>query len=201
MKEITEQHRTKWLFRSSVGDVVLRKLSQVDRDEVNIEFFKQRPELIPVLREAEYLNGLLERGIPLNPEHMKKLEDCGKELRVQQRLFSMECFILPDGKDDKGEDKWMHAFATPEDYDAFLTALNEEEIGRVYTLLNELTSIRPASVSCAALLLVAKEFGIPIAKDLTMGNMTAEQAEVLANTLVKRGEAVEKEIEKVRDAQ
>ena len=196
MDEISEQHRTKWLFRSSVGDVILKKLGQMDRDRISVDFFEQRPELIPILKEADYLNRLMERGIPLNPEHMKKLEDCGRNLRVQQRLFSMACFVLPDG-----DDKWKPAFETLEDYDAFLTALNEEEVNRLYTFLTELTSIRPASASCDALLLVAKEFGIPIAKDLTMGNMTAEQAEVLANTLVKRGEAVEKEIEKVRGAQ
>jgi hypothetical protein len=201
MKSVTEQHRKKTLFRSSVGDVVLRKLSQMDRDDINTDFFQQRPQLIPALKEAERLNELRRRGIPLNAEHMNRLEDAARELRPQQRLYAMACFVLPDGKDEKGEDKWKHAFETLEDYDAFLTALDADEVERLYAHLTELTSIKSASATCDALLMVAKEFGIPIAKDLTLENMTAEQAEVLMNTLVKRGEDMQEAIEKAQDAQ
>lgn len=200
MGKIIDQHRKKWLFRSSVGDVVLEKLSQIRRDDVNIDFFEQRPELVSVLKEAERLNEFARRGAPLNAEHMKKLEDAARTLRPQQRLFSMACFVLPDGKDDKGEDKWKPAFETLEQYDAFLTALNSEEVERVYTLLNELTSIQSASASCAVLLTVAKEFGIPIAKDLTLENMTAEQANILVNTLVEQTKETTKAIEAAQDA-
>lgn len=199
MKSISAQHRIKWLFRSSVGDVVLQKLSQMERDRINVDFFGERPELVPTLKEVERLNDIKRRGIPLNDEHMKKLEDYGRALRPQQRLFSMACFVLPDGKDETGRDKWKPAFETLEQYDAFLTALDGDEITKIYIFLSELTSIRSASASCEILLMVAKEFGIPIAKDLTMENMTAEQAEVLANTLVKRGEEIERQIEKAKE--
>jgi hypothetical protein len=183
MDEYIKSYKKRWAFRTSIGDVVLKKLGQLDRDRISVEFFENKPELIEILKEAQTLRDFQRRGIPLDENHLTKLESCGKQLRNQQRLFSMACFVEPK-------------FADLEEYDAFLTALNAEEVDKLYTLLSELTSVRSATASCEILLTIAKEYGIPISKDLTLENMTAEQADILVNTLEKKGELIKREIEK-----
>ena len=90
-------------------------------------------------------------------------------------------------------------FTILEEYDAFLTALDAEEITKLYTLLSELTSIRSATASCEILLTIAKEHGIPLSPGLTLETMTAEQADVLVNTLEKKGELMKREMEKIAE--
>ena len=120
----------------------------------------------------------------MDTAHLEKIENCGRLLRDQQRLFSMACFAEPVFKD-------------LEEYDAFLTALNSEEVEKLYALLGELTSVRSATASCEILLTIAKEYGIPISKDLTLENMTAEQADILVNSLEKKGELIKKEMDRI----
>jgi hypothetical protein len=117
---------------------------------------------------------------------MTELENCGALLRDQQRLFSMACFENPK-------------FVSLEDYDAFLTALDAEEVTKLYVLLSELTSVRSATASCEILLTIAKEYGIPLSNDLTLENMTAEQADILVNTLEKKGELMKREMDKIAE--
>ena len=184
MDEYIKSYKKRWAFRTSIGDVVLKKLGQLDRDRIAIEFFENKPELIEVLKEANTIRDFQRRGVPLDAAHLEKMENCGRLLRDQQRLFSMACFAEPIFKD-------------LEEYDAFLTALNSEEVEKLYALLGELTSVRSATASCEILLTIAKEYGIPISKDLTLENMTAEQADILVNSLEKKGELIKKEMDRI----
>jgi len=206
MDDYIEQNETRWAFRTSIGDVVLKKLSQMDRDRINVAFFEERPDLVVILTEAQRLREFQRKGIPLDAEHEKKLESSAKLLRPLQVLFSMACFVKykfdESGAillDEEGRPKEFPMFETLRVYDAFLTALNAEEVDRVYTLLTELTSIRSATASCEILLLIAKEYGIPISKNLTLKNMTAEQADILVNTLEKKGELMKREMDKIAE--
>jgi hypothetical protein len=186
MDDYIKSYKKRWAFRTSIGDVVLKKLTQLDRDRILTVFFEEKPELIEVLKQAEQLRNFERRGIPLDAAHIEKMESCGKLLRDQQRLFSMACFENPK-------------FVSLEDYDAFLTALDAEEVTKLYVLLSELTSVRSATASCEILLTIAKEYGIPLSKDLTIENMTAEQADILVNTLEKKGELMKREMDKIAE--
>lgn len=206
ISEYALQANKKWLFHTSIGDVILKKVGQLDRDRINAEFFEQRPELIPILQQAVQLQEFAERGVPLNEEHMKKLEDCGRQLQTQQRLLSMACFVvpLPRKAGERRKEKPLFeddpidqdpSFTALEKYDAFLTSLRDDEVTRLYMILQELVSSRPASTSCEVMLSLCKEFGIPISEDLTAGNMTAEQADILLKMKLKQGKAMKKAME------
>ena len=186
MDDYIKSFRKRWCFRTSIGDVILKKLGQLDRDRILVEFYDAHPELVEVLKEVDRLREFHRRGIPLDAEHQMKMESCAKQISAQARLFSMACFEIPK-------------FEDLEEYDAFLTALDSDEVTKLYILLSELTSARSATASCEVLLTIAKEYGIPISKDLTLENMTAEQADILVNTLEKKGELMKREMGKIAE--
>ena len=200
MDDYIKSYKKRWAFRTSIGPVYLKKLTQFDRDRILTVFFEEKPELIEVLKQAERIREFQRKGISVNNTDMTELENCGALLRDQQRLFSMACFVkYKPPRIGRPRDEEEPMFATLEDYDAFLTALDAEEVTKLYILLSELTSIRSATASCEILLTIAKEHGIPLSAGLTLENMTAEQADILVNTLEKKGELMKREMDKIAE--
>ena len=180
----------------SVGRVFFKRLGQFARDAVNIRYAREHPEFAQMAQDAEILREFADNAIPLDQAHMQKLQDLRVALMPVEKYHYLECIY--DLKDDG---TFVHPMTTVTELDSFFTVLLPAEVDRVYGILRELITSRPITDESKTLLLLAQEFGIPVAKDLTADNMTAEMADALASALVERGEALRAEMGRMKDGQ
>lgn len=209
LERLRKQHAKRWKLSTSLGEVVLKKLSQLDLDRISIELVTERPEYLEIIDRVKTLKEFADGGVPLNPEHIDELNSLGQKLIPFQRQFSRACFVdyvcdrcMGEGRINWNEgkadcpkcqgsgagSKEVPMFKTEETYDAFLSSLQPQEVDKLYRVLEELTSAQPPGEVSSSVIAICKEFGIPLADDLTGENMTAEQMSVLTK-MITDGEA------------
>lgn len=191
--QITKELDKVWYLDLSVGRVFFRRLGQLKRDDVNIAWAREHPEFVQLVQDAEVLREFAENGVPLDPAHRKKLEDLNLAMLPVEKMQYLECIY--DQAEDGTFVKAMHTMA---ELDGFLSALEPKEVDKVYAVLREMVTSRPITEESKMLLMLAQEFNIPLAKDLTADNMTAEMTDALVSALAERGAAVQAEMERMK---
>jgi hypothetical protein len=194
--EVTKALDKYYYVDLSVGRVFFRRLGQFARDAVNIRYAREHPEFAQMAQDAEILREFADNGIPLDDAHMRKLQDMREALMPVEKWHYLECIY-----DQKDDGTFVHPMTTVAELDAFFTVLLPAEVDRVYQILQEMITSRPITDESKTLLLLAQEFGIPVAKDLTADNMTAEMTDALASALVARGEEMRAEMGRLKNGQ
>jgi hypothetical protein len=194
--EVTKALDKYYYVDLSVGRVFFKRLGQFARDAVNIRYAREHPEFAQMAQDAEILREFADNGIPLDPAHLQKLQDLRDALRPVEKMHYLECIY-----DQKNDGIFVHPMTTVAELDAFFTVLLPAEVDRVYQILQEMITSRPITDESKTLLLLAQEFGIPVAKDLTADNMTAEMTDALASALVARGEEMRAEMGRLKNGQ
>lgn len=193
--EITKAYGAAWYMDLSVGRVFFKRLGQIRRDDVNARWAREHPEFVEIVRELDILREFADNGVPLDHAHTKKLEELNFALMPIEKLQYLECVF------DQGDDGKLHkCLNSVDELDAFLSALLPAEVDAVYAALREMITSRPITEDSKVLLMIAQEYHIPIAKDVSLDTMTAEMADALVNTVVEKGEAMRAEMGRLSNA-
>jgi hypothetical protein len=181
LAEILKSHRRRWRLKTHIGDIILKKITHLEAEEVSIRlqtipgYVKASVEALP-WREAMRFERVL------TPEEQKQMTAVGERLRPYIVEYSLKCFVDP-------------VIKTVDEFDAILTELHPEEVAELYKILGKLASGMPDGEVEAAMLQLVKSFGIPIIEDgLDATTITSEQVVVLAQSEAKRAEQVKKEM-------
>ena len=191
--ELTKRYNTKWYIDTSLGRVFFKRLSQLDRDALYVQYATEHPEFAQMVQDAEILREFQEKGVPLDKAHTDKLANLNRMLIPVQKLQASRCVL---DIDESG--KWRSAFASMDEYDAFLSALQPGEVDMVYAILRDMTSTAPITEESHTLLALAKEYNIPIAEGLTLDNMSAEIADALVENATLIGEETRREMTRLK---
>lgn len=170
LREILQQHRRRYVVRTSVGDLALRFVGPVDKRCRTLELTARSPEYPELLERIAQFRELQRSGVTLTAEDLREVE--GLAAAVEPYLY--EFFAL--------------AFASPvlsgaEDLKALAAALRPQEWEELRPLLIELTRDEPAGFVDTSVIRLAQRFGIPVADGLTAETMTCQQAAVLDQAL------------------
>ena len=169
--EFLEDHRKRWLMRTGVGDLVLKRISYLDLERAMMEAERAYPGYELRSRRAAQLFAVFKAG-GLPESDLAELNDLGMELSAPAKLFSLKCFVSPE----------IHSL---EEYDALLSHLSNEERDAVRMLLAELSSPSFGDRPLSPMLAMAQRFGIKLPDDLNVEAVTAGQAAVLTKALEK----------------
>lgn len=170
LADILQQHRRRYVVRTSLGDISLRFVGPIDKRTVTLRLTAQGPEYLALLERAAQLSSLTRDGITLTQQDLQDAE--GLAASIEPYLY--EFFAL--------------AFDSPrlggaEDLKALANALQPQEWEELRTMLIELTRDEPAGVVDTSVIRIAQRFGIPISDGMTAENMTSQQAAVLGQAL------------------
>lgn len=191
--ELTKRFNKRWKLDTSLGRVFFKRLSQLDRDAVYVQYATEHPEFAQMVQDAEILREFQEKGVPLDKAHQEKLTNLNRMLIPVQKLQASRCIL---DIDESGKER--PAFASMDEYDAFLSALQPGEVDTVYAILRDMVSTAPITEESHMLLAVAKEYGIPIAEGLTVDNMSAEIADALVENTQLIGEETRREMTRLK---
>lgn len=170
VKEILQQHRRRYVVRTSLGDLTLRFVGPIDKRVVTLRLTAEAPEYLALVERAAQLSQLSRSGVTLTEQDLQDAE----ALAAKIEPYLYEFFAL--------------AFASPtlsgaEDLKALANALQPQEWEELRPLLIELTRDEPAGFVDTSVVRLAQRFGIPIGDGMTAENMTCQQAAVLAQAL------------------
>ena len=193
--DLAKRYDTVWYIDTSLGRVFFRKLGQLARDEANLEYAIAHPEFVQMVQDAEILREFQSKGVPLDKPHLDKLEKLNRDLIPVQKVYASKCIVDIDeaGVEHK-------AFPDMKAYDAFLSSLQPDEVDAVYAILRDMTSPAPITEESHTMLLLAKEYGVPLAEGLTLENMSAEIADALVENATIVSEENQRAMAKVRNA-
>jgi len=170
LKDILGQHRQRWVLHAEIGDIVLKRITYLDSEELTMTLMAEVSGYADALKTASLLSEKLKYG-DLDADDMVSLQSIGNFLKQYIRLYYLRCFVEP-------------LITTADELDAILGALNPIERTALLDGLSKLTNPSPGDVSVSGLT-IAETNGIPISSDLTLENMTQQQASVLTGKAEK----------------
>jgi hypothetical protein len=166
LSDFLEDHRKRWVLRTSAGDLVLKRISYLDLERAVLEAERAFPGYERSSMRAAQLWSVVKAGGRLPDGDMRELNELSLEMSAPAKLFSLPCFVSP-------------AVRTLEEYDALLSRLDREEKAALQLLLSELSSPSFGDRPLSPMLALAQRFGITLPEDLRLESMTAGQAAAL----------------------
>ncbi len=165
MAELAVQHRQRFRFKTSVGEIELKHLGRLEHEDIFAAIIEEDPlyaetsERVGELKELKKHPG----GIPesMKEEKNRVYTHCAK----YSHRYYLPCFVRPE-------------FKNSAEFDDFAEGLLPDEWDALRLMMNVLTSEAPSLNKNIGMLLVMAGFGIKLANDLTMENMTLQQAQV-----------------------
>lgn len=166
MKDLLEQHRKRFVCQTSVGDIVLKKLTHCAMEEVVIKLTKDDPKYLSIAQRGRHIWQKFRDKTELTEDEAKLLEEYHVKLAPFAKHYALACIEEPEVK-------------TLEDYDALMSSLTTEEKAQLQELLLQMINPVPKGEISPVVTVMNKDYGIPLTDDLTMENMTAEQVQAL----------------------
>lgn len=165
MNSILAQHRKTYTISMSIGDISLKHPSQSEISKILADIQAADPEILVKWDKISFYKDKLEKvGLsPEEKEHYRTLLE--NDTQVLDRM-TMACIVEPK-------------IRTTEELNALAGALTLEEWTQLEDMFSALITVRKPTVSEAALIMICKAYGIPLAGDLTGENMTVQQASAL----------------------
>ncbi len=171
MGEIRVQHRKLYRVQLSTYDIILKRILEDDIERIIFGALNEMPEYFELSKRYVHLEKMA-AGLGLTSAEMEELDVLRDKMVPIGQQFEMACFVDPELK-------------TKEDYDALRNALGFADRQELAKVLGDLTN---PSVGAAVSkgLAVAHLYGIPLPEDLTLENMTAQQADALIKAAGRR---------------
>lgn len=177
--ELVREHRHLWVFHTSVGDIVLRKLPLRMQRVIQMARLEARPRTQALLAELEGLRPFMEG---LEPE---EIDEETRERAMQITLELMLTDLSPLGVIT------VPVLQTMEDYDDLLAMLTVEERVILQNAVSEMASVRPSREVDSTPLEIAERLGINVIPDDMVENLTVSQAEYYVQRINKERKAIE----------
>jgi hypothetical protein len=170
--KILAAHRERWDFVCSLGTMRLKRMTLLDQEATIIRLEQEHPEYFEMSKQARELWHLADKGAALSPEQSGQLSALVVKIQPFAHEFSARCFEDPALNDGS-------------ELSHLLFELQPEEREKLLGVLAKLANPSPNGKVETVGLSLAKEFGLKLAEDLTVENMTAQQATVLTRQLVE----------------
>lgn len=142
----------------------------------------EHPECAKIQDEARELWRIRDKGGKLDAAQQERLEQLSAQLVPYSDEYAARCFVTHDE-----DDKEILLLGGAQDLSDLLFEIrNPKETQELLTLLAILANPSPDGTIDTVGLMLAKAFHIPLADDLTVENMTAQQAVALFAALTDR---------------
>lgn len=178
LADILRQHRVRYLLRTSAGDITLRFIGPLDKDRSTAIIADRDPEYLPRLQRFNDLAAIARASGP-NFTAGAELGELWRYLEPYVLEMMLPAFVSP-------------AVGSVEELKSLAEELGQAQWDRLKALLLELSRDAPKGQVDKILLQLAPKFGIQLVGDLTIDNMTCQQATVLAQALQEEAEAIAK---------
>jgi hypothetical protein len=166
LSDILTQHRARWVVKTSIGDFLLRRIRHTELEKITLDLLFDVPEYKSNINEAITLKDLEKFEKGLDETQMLRYLEIGKWLEPYHKRYLVPCIVEPK-------------VTSVDEVDALLEALDDTERNYLYGVLSQLGSPNIDDKVSLTGISIAQEFHIPLAKDLDMENMTAQQATAL----------------------
>ena len=166
--DILKQHRERFIVPTSQGDVVLRRIRQMDMEKVATQWFNKDPNLEKLAGQAA---DFLKMG-EVSGDDLKRMLELEKELKPFYLAIAVYCFESPDLNAEAKE----AGMEPSEILGVFYDMLLPNERKQIEELLAELTSPNARVVSAGPALI---KLGVTCTEKLPIEEITAQQAHIL----------------------
>jgi len=176
LEDLVRQHRIRYDVSTSIGMVRLRFIGALRRRAIELRIAAADPTVESKRHDLQMITALLSDR-PDDPE-------------LQARQLQLAADLEPSFFD-----LFAGAFDSPRmrsgtDVMALSDALRPEEWRGLRVLLIQLIAARPSGDVAAAMVQLCSRYGVRIAEDLTLENMTAQQLAVLDQVAGAEYEAI-----------
>lgn len=180
---LCHEHRERFVFHTSVGDIILRRLPlrlhnllEAERRSASKHVDRLMGELQAIIPKVD--------GIPVADVP----PDVAERVRqIQYELAYSNCSALGVIE--------APAILTMEDYDDLVKMLTEEERSKLFLLVNTLASVRPVNEVDTTDLVIAERYGLQIIDETMFGQMTVSQANFWRSRINSENEQMRRERE------
>ena len=164
LEGFVRQHRVRYIVKTAKGDVVLKFIGALRRRTVELNLLAADPEYDGKRKDLQIIG-----------EALKQCDDSSMKAKQLQLAASLEptfyeffasCFDKPKMKSGA-------------EVLAFADQLAPEDWRMLRILLLKLIAARPSGEVASSMIALSVKFGVQLADDLTLENMTAQQMAVL----------------------
>lgn len=190
MKKWVTAHRWRGVMETSVGNLVLKKLSDADQEEVTLTNSIEEPQFFSWHYRIKELTVKGKTPEGLSGPETEELIELGRSIQPYMYRYIIRCFDLTrcDGP------------GSVEEFQILLAKLGFDEREELMNvILNVCMPSTDVSVDGGKLAL-AKEFQIPMPSDLTLENITADQMNALGAVAQEYQERWNAEIKKIQSS-
>lgn len=172
LQKLLAMHRKTFPIDTPEGVVIMKALPKLMAKRINAYLVATEPEYEGLMKKLDYLGKISKtrrlQGLEpvLNMDQARELAELHRKIAPFMDHFSVGCFVKPEMS--KPEDVWALADALPEDI-----------WRRISVLIVVLSNPVPIQEKHFEFIRLCKEYGIPIAEDLTAEVMTVHQAYML----------------------
>lgn len=167
---ILEQHRRRYVVRSSLGDITLRFVGPIEKHCITLRIMAADASYLGHIERIAQLSQMIKDGITLTQQDLEEMDELSAAVEPHLYEFMSLAFEAP-------------CLSGAEDLKALASALRPDEWGELRPMLIALTADEPAGYVDTTVIRLAQRFGIPIADGLTAETMTCQQAAVFAQAL------------------
>jgi len=165
LEDLVRQHRIRYDVGTSMGNVRLRFIGALRRRSIELRIAAADPSVEGKRQDLRLVSAML----------TERPDD--EELRERQMQLAADL-------EPSFYDLFAGAFDVPrmrsgQEIMALADALRPEEWRNIRVLLIQLIAARPSGEVAAAMVQLCSRYGVSIAEDLTLENMTAQQLAVL----------------------
>ena len=178
--ELVREHQQRWVYHTSKGDIVFRRLPLRMQRVITMEREANRPKVAKLLKELEELRPFFD-GLP---EEEVDADVKSRAMTIVHTLMLTD--LSPLGVIT------VPVLQTMEDYDALLEMLTPEEVNTVQRTVTEMASVTPASRIDSTALEIADKLGINVVPDDMVHFLTVSQADYYIDRINQERVAIDR---------
>jgi len=163
---LVTQHRAVWPLETSIGTITLKYLRRTDADAIRNAWMGESEDNMAIALRVDQLKQIAEFPDGLDAAKATEFLELVVKMQPVFDRFAMGCFVEPQP-------------TTVEELEALFAALTPSEEEMLSAALVKLTAPLPVHLINYSMAMLVKEYGLPLANDLTVENLTEQQAQYL----------------------
>jgi hypothetical protein len=192
--ELMDQHNWRFKFMTSRGEVVLKRISYLDHQQIRIEICREDPEYAEALEKLADYNEVARNQIALH-EAWEKGGKKGIEPVEFPEAYKADRYRVRATIAQYNFRNFAPCFEKPViksklELDTFIDNLQEEERSMVVKTLSTLILGINDPDKNLVILGISKKYGIKFSQDLLVGKMTRQQMELFMVAEAREAEEI-----------